>query len=65
MRQIKRNVQRSRRVTKKQQQALDNYAAKNLIEYAKYRKLDITEIFANTKDVVLEIGFCMGGSLGE
>ena len=28
-------------------------------------KLDFTEIFANTNDVVLEIGFGMGGSLVE
>ncbi|AEE87820.1 tRNA(m7G46)-methyltransferase [Francisella cf. novicida Fx1] len=65
LRQIKSYVQRAGRVTKKQQQALDNYAAKYLIEYAKDRKLDFTEIFANTNDVVLEIGFGMGGSLVE
>ncbi|MDE4940593.1 tRNA (guanosine(46)-N7)-methyltransferase TrmB, partial [Francisella tularensis subsp. holarctica] len=53
------------RVTKKQQQAIDNYAAKYLIVYDKDRKLDFTEIFANTNDVVLEIGFGMGGSLVE
>lgn len=45
LRQIKSYVQRAGRVTKKQQQALDNYAAKYLIEYAKDRKLDFTEIF--------------------
>ena len=65
LRQIKSYVQRAGRVTKKQQQALDNYAAKYLIENAKDRKLDFTEIFTNTNDVILEIGFGMGGSLVE
>ncbi|APC91138.1 MULTISPECIES: tRNA (guanosine(46)-N7)-methyltransferase TrmB [Francisella] len=65
LRQIKSYVQRAGRVTKKQQQALDNYAANYLIEYAKDNKLDFAEIFANTNDVVLEIGFGMGGSLVE
>ncbi|MDE4998903.1 tRNA (guanosine(46)-N7)-methyltransferase TrmB, partial [Francisella tularensis subsp. holarctica] len=42
LRQIKSYVQRAGRVTKKQQKALDNYAAQYLIEYAQDIKLDFT-----------------------
>ncbi|AIT10033.1 tRNA (guanine-N7)-methyltransferase [Candidatus Francisella endociliophora] len=63
LRQIKSFVQRAGRVTKKQQQAFDNYAEKYLIEYNKDRQLNLAEIFANDNPVILEIGFGMGGSL--
>ncbi|MEY8673144.1 tRNA (guanosine(46)-N7)-methyltransferase TrmB [Francisella philomiragia] len=63
LRQIKSYVQRAGRVTKKQQQALDDYASKYMIEYDQNKSLDFSEIFKNSNDVVLEIGFGMGGSL--
>ncbi|GAB4221808.1 MAG: tRNA (guanosine(46)-N7)-methyltransferase TrmB [Francisella sp.] len=65
MRQIKSYVTRAGRITKKQQQALDNYAKKYLIEYNQNHKLDFTKVFKNSKDVILEIGFGMGHSLIE
>ncbi|MBK2105393.1 tRNA (guanosine(46)-N7)-methyltransferase TrmB [Francisella philomiragia] len=63
LRQIKSYVQRAGRVTKKQQQALDDYASKYMIEYDQNKSLDFSEIFKNSNDVILEIGFGMGGSL--
>ncbi|QLE78910.1 tRNA (guanosine(46)-N7)-methyltransferase TrmB [Francisella sp. Scap27] len=62
LRQIKSFVQRAGRVTKKQQQALDNYADKHAIKYSE-KKLNFDELFGNTNPVILEIGFGMGGSL--
>ncbi|AXA33303.1 tRNA (guanosine(46)-N7)-methyltransferase TrmB [Francisella adeliensis] len=62
LRQIKSFVQRAGRVTKKQQQALDNYADKHAIKYSE-KKLNFNELFGNTNPVILEIGFGMGGSL--
>lgn len=64
LRQIKSYVQRAGRVTKKQQQALDDYASKYMIEYDQNKSLDFSEIFKNSNDVILEIGFGMGGSFG-
>ncbi len=61
--QIKSYVQRAGRVTKKQQQAFDDYASKYMVEYDQNKSLDFSEIFKNSNDVVLEIGFGMGGSL--
>ncbi|MEY8765766.1 MULTISPECIES: tRNA (guanosine(46)-N7)-methyltransferase TrmB [Francisella] len=63
LRQIKSYVQRAGRVTKKQQQALDDYTSKYMVEYDQNKSLDFSEIFKNSNDVVLEIGFGMGGSL--
>lgn len=62
LRQIKSFVQRAGRVTKKQQQALDNYADKHAIKYSE-KKLNLDESFGNTNPVILEIGFGMGSSL--
>ena len=62
LRQIKSYVQRAGRVTKKQQQALDNYSTKHLLEYSD-TKLNFVEMFGNDNPVILEIGFGMGGSL--
>ncbi|ASG68377.1 tRNA (guanosine(46)-N7)-methyltransferase TrmB [Francisella halioticida] len=63
LRQVKSYVQRSGRVTKKQQQALENYAEKYMIDYDQNRQINFSEVFANTNPVILEIGFGMGGSL--
>lgn len=63
LRQIKSFVQRAGRVTKKQQQALDNYSDKYLINYDEKRALDFVKIFGNDNSVIFEIGFGMGGSL--
>jgi tRNA (guanine-N7-)-methyltransferase len=63
LRQVKSYVQRAGRVTKKQQQALESYAEKYIINYDHHRQIDFSEIFSNTNPVVLEIGFGMGGSL--
>lgn len=63
LRQIKSFVQRAGRVTKKQQQALDNYSDKYLINYDENRVLAFSEIFGNDNPVIFEIGFGMGGSL--
>lgn len=63
LRQVKSYVQRAGRVTKKQQQALENYAKKYVINYDQNRQIDFSEIFSNNSPVVLEIGFGMGGSL--
>ena len=49
-------------MTKKQQQALENYSSKHLLEYSK-SKLNFIEMFGNDNPVILEIGFGMGGSL--
>ena len=62
LRQIKSYVQRAGRVTKKQQQALENYSTKHLLEYSD-SKLNFAEMFGNDNPVILEIGFGMGGSL--
>lgn len=63
LRQVKSYVQRAGRVTKKQQQALESYADKYMIEYDQNRQLDFLEIFSNSNPAVLEIGFGMGESL--
>lgn len=63
LRQIKSYVQRAGRVTKKQQQALENYASKYLIEYDQNKKINLKELFGNDHPVIFEIGFGMGGSL--
>ncbi len=62
LRQIKSYVQRAGRVTKKQQQALENYSIKHLLGYND-TKLNFVEIFGNNNFVTLEVGFGMGGSL--
>lgn len=62
LRQIKSYMQRAGRVTKKQQQALENYSSKHLLEYSD-KKLNFAEMFGNDNLVILEIGFGMGGSL--
>ena len=62
LRQIKSYMQRAGRVTKKQQQALENYSSKHLLEYSD-KKLNFAEMFGNDNLVTLEIGFGMGGSL--
>ena len=62
LRQIKSYVQRAGRVTKKQQQALENYSSKHVLEYSQ-DKLNFAEMFDNNNPVILEIGFGMGGSL--
>ena len=64
-RHIKSFVQRAGRVTKKQQQAIENYANKYMLEYGVSNKLNFTKIYNNNNPVVLEIGFGMGGSLIE
>lgn len=61
-RRIKSYVQRTGRVTKKQQQALENYSSKYLLEYSN-NKLDFAEIFGNDNFTILEIGFGTGSSL--
>ena len=58
-------MQRAGRVTKKQQQALDNYADTYLINYNEKRVLDFAEAFGNNNPVTFEIGFGMGKSLVE
>lgn len=63
LRQVKSYVQRAGRVTKKQQQALENYAEKYMIDYNQNKQIDFSEMFSNNNPVVLEIGFGMGGSL--
>lgn len=63
IRQVKSYVQRAGRVTKKQQQALENYSPKYVIEYDKDRQINFDDVFENEKDVILEIGFGMGNSL--
>lgn len=62
LRQIKSYVQRAGRVTKKQQQALENYSLKHMLEYSD-SKLNFEEMFKNDNPITLEIGFGMGGSL--
>ena len=62
LRQIKSYVQRAGRVTKKQQQALENYSSKYILEYSD-NKLNFEEMFGNDNPDTLEIGFGMGGSL--
>ncbi len=63
LRQVKSFVKRTGRVTKKQLSAIDTFSGKYAIEYDANKKLNLSEIFGNDNDVVLEIGFGMGGSL--
>ena len=63
LRQVKSFVKRTGRVTKKQLSAIDTFSGRYAIEYDANKKLNLSEIFGNDNDVVLEIGFGMGGSL--
>ena len=63
LRQVKSYVQRAGRVTKKQQQAIENYTNKYIINYDSNLKIDFEKAFGNSNHVILEIGFGMGGSL--
>ena len=63
LRRIKSFVKRTGRVTKKQQSALDNLKDIYTITYNAEKKLCFTDIFGNSNNVILEIGFGMGTSL--
>ena len=54
---VKSFVLRSGRITKLQQHALDNYAQLYCIPYEAEKKLDFVQVFHNTKQTVVEIGF--------
>ena len=63
LRRIKSFVKRTGRVTKKQQSALDNLKDIYTITYNAEKKLCFENIFGNSNNVILEIGFGMGTSL--
>ncbi|CAJ0990906.1 tRNA (guanosine(46)-N7)-methyltransferase TrmB [Pantoea sp. Nvir] len=62
LRRIRSFVRRQRRLTKRQQLALDKYWPEMGIEFQP-EILDMTRLFRRNKPVVLEIGFGMGDSL--
>ncbi|AWB68988.1 tRNA (guanosine(46)-N7)-methyltransferase TrmB [Saccharobesus litoralis] len=64
IREVKSFVLREGRLTKGQQQALDDFWPTMGVNYAK-QALDFSDLFANNNPVVLEIGFGMGASLVE
>lgn len=58
-------VRREGRITPSQEKALTELFPVYGIEYSKERVLDFKELFGNSNDVVLEIGFGMGSSILE
>ena len=63
-RRIKSFVLRQGRLTKAQQNALDNYWQDYGVDYAK-TSIDFSQLFGNNNEVIIEIGFGNGESLLE
>lgn len=63
MRPIRSYVKRIGRMTKSQKNAISTAGSQYIVEYSANSKINLTQIFDQTKPIVLEIGFGMGENL--